>query len=494
MAGRCEYPRSEAAQCRQTCTANPECNDPTSCEAAGTGRCVDNGCVYTAIANGATCAQADSTGVCFDGQCIDCLTTSDCDPRGFGRDLCYRGMCSNRTCSFTEIVPCERDPLGTGCEDDDDCRTGYCSNGVCCESRCDGVCVACGGDGRCDEMPDDDDACGTIDCDELDTVCRNYHDLDEGGRCAAPGVCVQPNSDACDDYSNASNSTTCRPVAGDCDVLERCLQGVCPSDVVDPAGQTCSDGGNTNTGRCDGSSGACRELPQVSYGARWFMEEVTYAQNRQDAFGTLPLAYSGTGDLTRVEGPSGTGAGVYWPTTSSPSIYCTDVEDVPLSPDVAELTFEAVITAANQNSAESTVLMLGPTSSRAKLSVIRNSADPVGAVRIRGTFGDTAAYYTWAATVGERTVLHLTFNGAEAGANTAMRLYVNGVEVAPQATSTVADHLTVLDTDELCLGNDQVGNSGAFLGTIWYGAVYTEVLGIEAIRGAASRLSFADKP
>ncbi|MFH0901675.1 MAG: hypothetical protein V2A73_13690, partial [Pseudomonadota bacterium] len=39
-----------------------------------------------------------------------------------------------------------------------------------------GVCATCDGAGACSRVPDDDDACGTIDCDVLDTACRDYAD------------------------------------------------------------------------------------------------------------------------------------------------------------------------------------------------------------------------------------------------------------------------------------------------------------------------------
>ena len=46
---------------------------------------------------------------------------------------------------------------------------------------------ACNGVGLCNVKPDDDMACGTIDCDSLDTSCLNYHDLTTL-RCASLGV------------------------------------------------------------------------------------------------------------------------------------------------------------------------------------------------------------------------------------------------------------------------------------------------------------------
>ncbi len=490
--GRCEYNRASTPACAEQCESNADCDEPGPCSSPGTGRCIDTGCVYSTASNGTACMH-DTVGVCFDGRCVDCLSNADCDPRDFGRDLCFTGVCTDRTCGFTEIVPCDRDPLGSDCAEDDDCRSGYCSNDVCCASRCDGLCMACSAEGQCDEMPRDDERCGVIDCDGLDDTCRNYHDYTDD-RCADIGRCIEPNSDECESYSNASNSTVCRSVVSECDVVERCSQGVCPADVVALAGLVCNGGPpSVNSGRCDGVSSLCRKLSAVSYGARWFMEESYYAANRQDAFGALPLVYSGTSSVTRAE--LTTGAGVRWPDAASTAVYCSDLDDLPLASELTVLTFEAVVSVNDDDFAEdSTVLMLGPTANRAKLSLRRNNTEPPGQVTVKGTFGDTAAYYTWKTTLSSRAVLHLTIDGAQATANTAMRLHVNGTEVPPLSTSTAASMIDVQGTDTLCIGNDMVPDIGAFVGVIWYGAVYLEVLGDDAIRDAALRLAQADKP
>src|SRR5438128_305882 len=40
-----------------------------------------------------------------------------------------------------------------------------------------GTCKQCDGASKCIIKPDDDDACGVIDCDMLDTSCSDYHDV-----------------------------------------------------------------------------------------------------------------------------------------------------------------------------------------------------------------------------------------------------------------------------------------------------------------------------
>ena len=76
------------------------------------------------------------------------------------------------------------------------------------ERRC-GTCKACDGVGLCNKMPMDDDACGTIDCDGLNTSCMEYQDLTTN-RCASLGACKAPNTvQSCTIFTN-----TCTPDGG----------------------------------------------------------------------------------------------------------------------------------------------------------------------------------------------------------------------------------------------------------------------------------------
>ena len=72
-----------------------------------------------------------------------------------------------------------------------------------------GTCKVCDGASKCSVMPEDDMMCGVIDCDGLDTDCRDYHDL-QVKRCAALGTCKAANTTiACTDLT-----VTCQPDAG----------------------------------------------------------------------------------------------------------------------------------------------------------------------------------------------------------------------------------------------------------------------------------------
>ena len=71
------------------------------------------------------------------------------------------------------------------------------------------MCKACDGVGLCNQMPSDDDACGTIECNGLNTSCTTYQDL-TANRCLSVGACKMDNtSAACTMFTS-----TCAPDAG----------------------------------------------------------------------------------------------------------------------------------------------------------------------------------------------------------------------------------------------------------------------------------------
>jgi hypothetical protein len=138
---------------------------------------------------------------------------------------------------------------------------------------------------------------------------------------------------------------------------------------------------------------------------------------------------------------------------------------------------------------------MGPTTTgpRAKLGVKRVNTDPSGQVTFSGTFGDSTAVYTWLTTIRGHAVVHLAFDGNQAATSNAMRLFVDGMEVARQSAGTVPSSLMLVDTDVLCIGNDIVAGSGAFAGSLWYAAVYDEDMTETEIMDAAIRLSISDE-
>ena len=68
-------------------------------------------------------------------------------------------------------------PTGTPCGGDEDCLSGFCTDGVCCESECTGLCQACSSAGMCQEAVPGSDPMS--DCETSGGVC------DTAGSCAS---------------------------------------------------------------------------------------------------------------------------------------------------------------------------------------------------------------------------------------------------------------------------------------------------------------------
>ena len=132
----------------------------------GKGQCLN--------APGATCTLPGqcATGYCRDGVCCTTACDENCQ-------TCYLDAQSKGTC---KPHPAAVDPDNDCIGKDKDCG-GKCDG----KGKCDypaatktcgtGKCMACDGTGQCNRAPKDDSNCGTIDCDLLDTRCRDYHDL-----------------------------------------------------------------------------------------------------------------------------------------------------------------------------------------------------------------------------------------------------------------------------------------------------------------------------
>src|SRR5690606_28723595 len=91
-----------------------------------------------------------------------------CDGQGSCVDHCGDGV---KNFSETDVDcggSCEPCALGASCTIEDDCTTGFCTDGLCCETMCFGVCEACnlaGMEGTCTPHPqgtDPDDDCAPL--------------------------------------------------------------------------------------------------------------------------------------------------------------------------------------------------------------------------------------------------------------------------------------------------------------------------------------------
>jgi RHS repeat-associated protein len=159
---------------------------------------------------------------------------------GNGTVLIAGGVNGTTTVASARIY----DPtFGTACTSGSQCVTGFCANGVCCESACTGGCGVCnitGAVGLCSlaangaSCADDGNACTRDVCNGTSITCQ--HPAGNAG-------------------------AVCRAVAGDCDLAETCtgVSATCPANAFKADGTTCTDDGNACTAdRCSGTSAACQ--------------------------------------------------------------------------------------------------------------------------------------------------------------------------------------------------------------------------------------------
>ncbi len=228
------------------------CEGFNNCKDANTGDCTN----YTPASTGTNCglcAACNGSGACSNTPADDSnCGTIDCD----GLD----SVCGN----YTDLTSNRCEGLGD-CKDanSNDCTIySPAPSGTNC-----GLCSACNGSGNCSSVPADDVNCGTIDCDGLDSTCRNYNDL-ASNRCEGLGDCKDDNSGDCTSFNNASSGT-------DCGLCSTCNgSGACSSVPADDDGcgiidcdgldQTCRDYSDLASSRCaglndckDANSGDC---------------------------------------------------------------------------------------------------------------------------------------------------------------------------------------------------------------------------------------------
>jgi len=151
------------------------------------------------------------------------------------------GLNGGATVSAAELY----DPSnGLGCTSGTQCASGFCVNGVCCDTACNQGCGACNLAGKVG-------VCSAI---ASGTLCRGA-----AGPCDVPENCTG-SSVSCPANTFVAGGTTCRGAAGECDLAEVCTgtSADCPPDAKKAAAAACGDDGNGCTSdQCDGTSDAC---------------------------------------------------------------------------------------------------------------------------------------------------------------------------------------------------------------------------------------------
>ncbi len=212
------------------------CTDPTTCASGQcvNGVCCDGSCVETPTGTPCAVHTNCASGFCIDGFCCDtnCFQTCmACNNPG------NEGICSpvpkfaedpvgSPGCKAPASCDGEgtcRANIGDECGNTSDCWTGVCSDGVCCESACDGVCMTCNGDGKCVPKPEFED----------DDKCPGPHRW-----CNGKAQCVWAAGEAC------STGTTC--------ASGFCADGVCCDSACTDTCRACN---------LPGSTGICIAVP-----------------------------------------------------------------------------------------------------------------------------------------------------------------------------------------------------------------------------------------
>jgi hypothetical protein len=263
-------------QATSTCGTDGFCNGAGACElwAAGTS-CGSPVCQGTVVKT-QTCNGSGTCGLAAGG--------SDCAPYACSAGACKASCAGNGDCApgYTCTASACVVPAGNGgpCTVGSDCASGFCADGVCCNSACNGLCQACsaakkggGSDGACGPIlagtdPDNECAqqatstCGT------DGACNGAGACElwaAGTSCGAPicqGTVVK--TQTCNGTGTcglASGGSDCAPYAcsagackttcaanGDCAAGFVCSQGACVPPLGN--GTACQSGAECGSGFC----------------------------------------------------------------------------------------------------------------------------------------------------------------------------------------------------------------------------------------------------
>ena len=295
------------------CTGVQACDGTGSCKKAGGRACTQaSECASGKCADG-VCCDSECSGSCMSCNLTGKLGSCSAVPSGKADAKATTPCTGDKVCDGAGACLTAQ---GKTCGADKDCLTGICKDKVCCDKACDktcescalagkvgscglilkgsdpdgeclgkdlkcgglcdgagqcgfpglgtlcDTCKACDGTGSCSKTPVDDSACGVLDCDQLDTTCRDYLDLTTG-RCDSLGVCKKPNTSAtctkytdlqCDagapdlfrpDLGAPDSSTADMPVSAD--VAPAREGGVNPPETVDE-GCSCAAAGGSGPG------------------------------------------------------------------------------------------------------------------------------------------------------------------------------------------------------------------------------------------------------
>jgi len=274
------------------CGLDGLCDGDGKCERYPTGTICSAGMCDADGASISNTYQCDGQGGCKLGASTVCApfacdgSTSAC----FGKCTIDTDCASGRKCVAGSCGP---KPLAAPCAANEECESGHCTDGVCCNAACDGACRTCklvDHEGACSPTPegqthpkcnqDDPSTCGSAGvCDGLgacapypaDTVCGaatcSGNTVETAQTCDGNGTCSPPEAQDCTPYrcSDGACTSVCK-TDGDCADGHACVSGSCGPKQD---GQACQADAECLNAHCvDGvccenaCEGACRSCKQ----------------------------------------------------------------------------------------------------------------------------------------------------------------------------------------------------------------------------------------
>jgi hypothetical protein len=268
---------------------NRVCTDQGAASCGTNGRCDGQGGCQR-YPNGTTCREQTcnpatnewtADGVCLGGACA-VPEARPCSPFTCSGNRCGSACGSNSECAAPNVCAggsCGQQPIGSLCAHDADCSSNFCAQGICCNTRCDGVCQSCsvpGMRGTCSAVPNgaldptgtcrdqgaqscgNDGACnGAGGCRKYagGTICASQTCVNGTktlvSTCDGAGTCVPGASFACAPYTCAADGANCNGACvGEgpstmCQAPTKCMSGKCGQAAK---GQTCLDNSDCQSG------------------------------------------------------------------------------------------------------------------------------------------------------------------------------------------------------------------------------------------------------
>ena len=277
------------------CGLDGTCDGSGSCQTAVNGTACGSGTCQGATIVGAS--LCDGKGDCLSGSTVLC-TPFSCD---VSKGACYDKCASNSQCdahACDATGSCGKRLPGSACMTDSQCFSGFCADGVCCNSACQGQCVSCkltGRLGTCTPVdlgaPDPHGVCSDLGssrcrqnglCDGVGgcslyqraQVCLSPscsgNVLNMAATCDGIGACRMPGLQECTPFVCDAKAGACTTV---CSADSECAPGIsCVNHSCGPKqnGQPCAQASECKSGQCvdkicceSACTGGCRSCALV---------------------------------------------------------------------------------------------------------------------------------------------------------------------------------------------------------------------------------------